>query len=170
MFGEKYDEMRLAGYENVYIRPLLMTGEFIQPTVQIKITKENELETLLDFAEKNNWVTDALQLKRIMKPYVAVIVTDFNKSIIWVSSYFEKMTGYSSHEARNQNPGFLQGEETDVVTLKSISKKINQKKTFKGSLINYKKSGETYTCHVEIVPVFDSLGRHVHYIAFETDR
>lgn len=170
MFGEKYDEMRLAGYENVTASPLLMVGEFIQPSIQVKITKEHDFETLLNFAEKNNWATDTIPLKRIMKPNIAVIITDFDKSIIWVSHYFEKMTGYSINEARNQNPRFLQGKKTNSTTLSTISKKINQKKAFKGSLINYKKSGEAYTCHVEILPIFDSLGKHVHYIAFETDR
>lgn len=169
MFGDKYNEMRLATYKSSSVSPLLMAKEFMMPSVQVKQNRINDFELLTELSETNDW-SKSIDLKRIMKPYTAVVVTDFNKKIIWVNAYFETMTGYSKDEVINKNPKFLQGGKTNVFTLNAIGKKINQKKKFKGSLINYKKNGESYNCNVEILPIFDSLGNHVHYIAFETDR
>jgi len=169
MFGEKYNEMRLATYKSSSISPLFMAEEFTKPTVHVKQNRINDLELLTALSETNDW-SKHIDLKRIMKPYMAVVVTDFNKRIVWVSTYFQTMTGYSIDEVINQNPRFLQGNKTDTITLNAIRKKINQKSGFKGSLTNYKKNGESYECKVEILPIFDSLGNHVHYIAFETDR
>jgi PAS domain S-box-containing protein len=169
MFGEKYNEMRLATYKSSSISPLLMAEEFIKPSVQLKQNRINDFELLTALSESNDWITN-LDLKRIMKPFMAVVVTDLNKKIIWVSGYFETMTGYSMDEVINQNPKLLQGNKTDAFTLNAIRQKINHKKTFKGALTNYKKNKESYECNVEISPIFNSLGNHVHYIAFETDR
>ncbi|MBY0427566.1 MAG: hypothetical protein K2Q22_18160 [Cytophagales bacterium] len=43
-------------------------------------------------------------------------------------------------------------------------------KKFQGDLVNYRKDGEPYVCKVEIWPVFDSQGKHVNFVAFETDK
>ena len=169
MFGEKYDEMRLETYKSASCSPLLMAQEFIYPSDLIKQNRISDYNELVGLSEENNWAQN-IELKQIMKPFVAVIVTDVHKRIIWVSGYFKTMTGYSIDEVINKNPKFLQGSNTNVITLNTIRQKIGQQKKFKGVLINYKKSGEHYECNVEIAPIFDTHGNHVHYIAFETDR
>lgn len=169
MFGEKYNEMRLATYKSSSGSPLLMAEEFMPPPAVMKQKRTHDYEHLVRLAVENNWTSD-IELKQIMKPFMAVIVTDIHKRIIWVSGYFKTMTGYSIDEVVNKNPKFLQGSSTNAITLNTLRKKIGEQKKFKGVLMNYKKNGEPYECNVEISPIFDAQGKHVHYIAFETDR
>jgi PAS domain S-box-containing protein len=168
MFGEKYNEMRLAAYKSASSSPLLMASEFLV-SGNIKSSKSSELKFLLNLSSHLNWEPNA-ELNKIKLPYMAVVVTDIDKNIIWVNGYFEIMTGYSKNEVLNKNPKFLQGKATDTLTLHTIRKKINGQKKFKGTLINYKKNGEEYRCNVDIQPIFNLEGYHSHYIAFETDR
>jgi len=168
MFGEKYNEMRLAAYKSASSSPLLMASEFVV-SGEIKKNKSSELDFLLNLSRLLNWKPNA-DLNKIKQAYMAVVVTDIDKNIIWVNGYFETMTGYSKDEVLYKNPKFLQGKGTDTLTLHSIRKKINGQKKFKGTLINYKKNGDEYRCNVDIQPIFDNHGNHTHYIAFETDR
>ena len=124
---------------------------------------------LLGMANDFNWKSTA-ELNKVKLPYMAVVVTDVHKNIVWVNGYFETMTGYTKAEVLNKNPKFLQGKATDTLTLHTIRKKINGQRKFKGTLINYKKNGEEYRCNVDIQPIYNMEGIHTHYIAFETDR
>ena len=168
MFGDTYSELRLASYTSASTSPLLMASEFLV-SHNIKKIKTSELEFLLNLSNQLKWKPNA-ELNKIKQPYMAVVVTDRAKNIIWVNGYFETMTGYTRDEVLHRNPKFLQGKETDTLTLHSIRKKINGQKKFKGTLINYKKNGEEYRCNVDIQPIFNIEGIHTHYIAFETDR
>ena len=168
MFGEKYNEMRLANYKSASKSPLWMASEFVM-SGDVKKIKTTELEVLLGMANDFNWKSTA-ELNKVKLPYMAVVVTDVHKNIVWVNGYFETMTGYTKAEVLNKNPKFLQGKATDTLTLHTIRKKINGQRKFKGTLINYKKNGEEYRCNVDIQPIYNMEGIHTHYIAFETDR
>jgi PAS domain-containing protein len=96
MFGEKYNEMRLAAYKSASSSPLLMALEFIV-SGEIKKNKSIELEFLLNLSRHLNWKPNA-DLNKIKQAYMAVVVTDIDKNIVWVNGYFETMTGYSKDE------------------------------------------------------------------------
>lgn len=101
------------------------------------------------------------------EPYDAIVVTDTNQTIVWVSDGFYDMTGYTGGYAIGKQPNFLQGKDTEEATKKSIRSDLNKDNTFKGSIINYKKNGEEYLCGLKLFPLKNSDNEVTHYLALE---
>lgn len=147
--------------------PLLVGMEFVQRNSPMK----DELEELARFHQQNDWVFDL----RCTEPYLhekrrAIIVTDALQCINWASRGFVRMTGYSYCEAYNRKPTFLQGPKTALSTRLKIRESLENRRVFEGSIINYRKSGNLYTCHVTIMPILNTQGQLVNFIALEEAR
>jgi PAS domain S-box-containing protein len=101
---------------------------------------------------------------------LAVILTDEKKSIIWVNDAFLTITGYSLFEVLGKKPGIiLQGQNTSKETIELISKSLKKQLPVETQIINYRKSGEPYSCHLAIHPVFNDKKVLTNFIAFEMD-
>lgn len=101
---------------------------------------------------------------------VAVILTDEKKSIIWVNDAFLTITGYSLFEVLGKNPGsILQGQNTSKETIELLRKSLKKQIPVETQIINYRKSGEPYSCHLAIHPVFNDKKILTNFIAFEMD-
>lgn len=99
--------------------------------------------------------------------YDAIVVTDTNQNIVWVSDGFYDMTGYSSKFAIGKQPNFLQGKDTQEATKKSIRLHLNKDNSYSGSIINYKKNGEEYLCQLKLFPLRNTNNDVTHYLALE---
>jgi PAS domain S-box-containing protein len=115
-----------------------------------------------------------LSYKKNMTEYkpteVAVILTDEKKSIIWVNDAFLTITGYSLFEVLGKKPGsILQGQNTSKETIELISKALKKQLPIETHIINYRKSGEPYSCRLAIHPVFNDKKVLTNFIAFEMD-
>ena len=93
----------------------------------------------------DSWTAD-LTRKVFQEDYDAIVLTDTNQKILWVSDGFRDMTGYSKKFAVGKRPSFLQGEETSKSVKNQIRKELFYNHTFSGSLLNYRKNGEPYSC------------------------
>ncbi len=102
-------------------------------------------------------------------PYVAIIITDNSKHILWVNDDFTEISGYTLDEIKGRKPDFLQGKKTKEETIQSIRKQLHLGKPFKNEVINYNKNGEEYTCNIVIHPIHDSNNKLTNFIAFEVD-
>lgn len=101
---------------------------------------------------------------------VGVILTDENKSIIWVNDAFLSITGYSLFEVLGKKPGsILQGQNTSKETIELISKSLKKQLPVETEILNYRKSGEPYSCRLAIHPVFNDKKVLTNFIAFEMD-
>jgi PAS domain S-box-containing protein len=89
--------------------------------------------------------------------------------IVFVNEAFERITGYTSAEALGRNPRFLQGEKTDRRTLMEIREALAQRQPIRRQIINYGKDGAEYWLDMDIVPIFDDLGKCTHFAAVERD-
>lgn len=129
-----------------------------------KMEKINEFEKVNSLRNVFNWEN---RLKSIFKnkEYDALIITDKSQKIIWVSSGFCKMTGYSKAFALNKTPKFLQGPSTCNKTKATIRHKLSLGKSFSETIINYKKDNSSYTCAIKIIPLYNK--EITHFIAFE---
>lgn len=103
------------------------------------------------------------------EPYDALVLTDADLKIVWVSSGFTEMTGYSKNYALGKNPNFLQGTETSVNKKSKIRKHINRGEGFTTDIINYRRSGEAYLCQIKAMPVYDANHKVVQYLAVEKE-
>ncbi|GAB3043924.1 hypothetical protein GCM10027185_54660 [Spirosoma pulveris] len=95
------------------------------------------------------------------------MVTDTAKSILWASHCFWVMTGYPSLDVVGKTPMFLQGPGTDLVTLARIRQRLNRRLAISATLLNYRKNGDPYQCHLTIKPLSNKQGKVTHFIAEE---
>lgn len=96
-----------------------------------------------------------------------VVVTDVNLNIVFASKNIIKMTGYSFDEVLGKSPKMFQGEATSKEELQEMREAINLRKPFEKTIVNYKKNGEIYHCHIKAFPVFNHKKEFSNFIAFE---
>ncbi len=114
---------------------------------------------------------------RLMKSAIdsiaeGIVISDAQKPdnpIIYVNSAFEKLTGYNFEEIKGQNCRFLQGAETNHQTVNEIREAIEQKTTFRGDILNYRKNGEPFWNELSISPVFDESGLLTNFVGAQQD-
>ena len=104
-----------------------------------------------------------------------VLITESNPinepgpRIVFVNEAFERITGYTSAEAIGPSPRFLQGAKTDRRILTEIRLALAQHQPIRRQIINYGKEGNEYWLDMDIVPIFDVLGKCTHFVAIESD-
>jgi PAS domain S-box-containing protein len=96
-----------------------------------------------------------------------IIVTNTQLQIIYATENLLAMNGYHPSEVIGKRPAIFQGPETSVETRKFIKSAIQALQPFNTSIINYKKNGSMYTCHIEAFPIFDINGKLVNFVAIE---
>ncbi|MDX1941192.1 MAG: PAS domain-containing protein [Saprospiraceae bacterium] len=104
-----------------------------------------------------------------MIPYIAVIVTDAQRRILWVNEDFTEMTGYTLSEVIGKKPSILQGPKSEPDAVKRIRKGLESQTSIKDTITNYRKNGEAYPCKLVIHPIYDPDHKLTNFIAFEVD-
>ncbi|GAB3889290.1 hypothetical protein GCM10028825_23660 [Spirosoma agri] len=104
-----------------------------------------------------------------METGFTLVLTDLTQTILWTSSNFLTMTGYSPMEAIGKTPSFLQGPKTDLVTTLNMRESLRKADFVKADITNYRKGGEPYVCRVQIDPLFDNQGELTHFLAVESE-
>ena len=149
------------------------------PLASVDIHLENYQSLVNEFRRNNDishiksilndsWTTD-LTKKVFQEDYDAIVLTNTNQKILWVSDGFRDMTGYSKKYAVGKRPSILQGQETSKSVKNQIREELFYNHTFSGSLLNYRKNGEPYLCQISIFPIYDTKERLDNFIAFEKE-
>ncbi|MDT0678012.1 PAS domain-containing protein [Autumnicola musiva] len=126
-----------------------------------------ELDILRRFNRKYNWHFD---FNSIMEQnYDAIVLTDNEQVINWVSKGFYHMTGYTSQDAIGRSPQFLQGAKTDDATVNRIKQKLGKTKAFTETILNYRKNNEEYLCEITVIPLLNGNKKLTHYLALEKE-
>ena len=99
----------------------------------------------------------------------AVAITNVKGVIEYVNPAFEKVTGYSKEEALGQHTRILKSGKQDAKFYKNLWDTIKSGKTWKGEIINKRKSGELYPEGLTISPVLDEQGNITNFIAIKND-
>lgn len=137
-------------------------GDFYQ-SVSGNITDLNKLHLM---AIENKWSFDTDITSQLDKDTV-VVVTDVAIKIVFSSKNIIRMTGYNQEELIGKSPKILQGESTSQEISAAIRKAIDNRKSFEKTILNYRKDGTPYSCHIKAFPIFNSKGKLSHFIAFE---
>ena len=128
------------------------------------LKKAREIEAFKKFAEKFQFQNNFDQIFS-SHDFEALVITNLNKEIVWVSNGFKEMTGYSKKFALTQTPAFLQGKDTSLATKKIIRQKLNAQEKFSEIVINYKKDKTPYKCLLNVFPLFNE--ETTHFLALE---
>lgn len=152
-----------------YISPLLSFDVHLQNYQNLirDLRKKNDVEHVLQIV--NDCVTTSSLSNILTDEYDALILTNTNQNILWVSEGFRNMTGYSKKYAVGKSPVFLQGKETSVEVRRQIRDELNSKHSFTGNILNYRKNGETYLCNITILPIYNKKEKLKYFLAIEKE-
>ncbi len=100
----------------------------------------------------------------------AVVISDPERKTLWLNPAFTQQTGYTLDDLRGHEPGtVLQGEDTCLNTAREIEAACNQRREIRVDILNYTKTGEAFWVDLRVTPVYDSTGRHTHFISTMRD-
>lgn len=98
-----------------------------------------------------------------------VLITGIDHRIISINAAFSAITGYTLPEVVGRNCNFLQGPETDPLTVAAIRSALKNLTEFSGEILNYRKIGTYFWNELTISPVFDAQGAVSHYVGVTRD-
>ncbi|XP_057993833.1 protein TWIN LOV 1 isoform X2 [Hevea brasiliensis] len=88
--------------------------------------------------------------------------------IVFASSAFLKMSGYSKDEVIGQNGRIFQGPKTNRTSVMEIREAIREERALQISLLNYRKDGTPFWMLFHMSPVFGKEdGRVIHFVAVQ---
>ncbi|XP_073312531.1 phototropin-2-like isoform X2 [Primulina huaijiensis] len=100
------------------------------------------------------------------------VVSDATKPdcpIIYASSGFFTVTGYSSKEVIGRNCRFLQGPDTDQSEVEKIRNAVRTGTSYCGRLLNYKKDGTPFWNMLTVTPIKDDVGKTIQFIGMQVE-
>ncbi|PSS05096.1 Phototropin-2 like [Actinidia chinensis var. chinensis] len=108
-------------------------------------------------------------LATLQQTFVVSDATKPDCPIIYASSGFFSMTGYSSREVIGRNCRFLQGSDTDQNEVTKIRNAVKTGKSYCGRLLNYKKNGTPFWNLLTVTPIKDDNGRVIKFIGMQVE-
>jgi PAS domain S-box-containing protein len=147
--------------------PLLCWDVYKMQEYMQSLTRE-DVRQLDALAAEKGWKHSWNFEEKIFRQKKTILVTDTNQHIIFASNSLYDMAGYSPSEVLGKTPHMFQGSETSIQIKEHIRNAIASQQPFSGTLTNYRKNKESYSCYIEGFPVFNRKGDLTNYIAFET--
>nr|AML79211.1 putative LOV domain-containing protein [Synsepalum dulcificum] len=115
-----------------------------------------------EFPKMTEDLKDALS--SFQQTFVVADAVKPDNPILYASTGFFKMTGYSSKEVIGRNCRFLQGAGTDPEEVGKIREALGSGSNYCGRLLNYKKDGTPFWNLLTIAPIKDDSGRPLKFI------
>ncbi|MEO6729822.1 MAG: PAS domain-containing protein [Ferruginibacter sp.] len=128
-----------------------------------------DITALQNCIKANGWYTllESAVDNCIVWENKTIIVTDPALQIILATKNIYEMNGYQPHEVIGKHPKMFQGEATSIVSRKKIKTAVEKQVPFECDIVNYRKDGRIYTCHIEGYPIFNRKKQLVNFIAIE---
>jgi len=99
-----------------------------------------------------------------------VVLTGVDGRIEWVNPAFVARTEYSFDEAFGRRPAeLLQGPASDATVIAEMSAALRERRTYRGEIVNYSKSGKQYWVALTIQPLVGEQGEHTGFMAIQSD-
>lgn len=99
----------------------------------------------------------------------SVLITNREGTIEYVNPAFETTTGYGPVEAIGSTPRILKSNLHNNEFYSRLWGRILEGETFRGTLINRKRSGDLYLAEQTISPIKDSTGAITHFVSVLKD-
>jgi PAS domain S-box-containing protein len=143
-------------------------------TVIVPVLKDGTLKAVkgvtLDVTESVLRESEIRKLNlAIEQSPAALVVTDLEGVITYVSPAFSHITGYRAEEAVGRPTSILKSGRTSQAVYEELWKTITSGKVWKGEWQNRKKDGTYYYEHASISPVTDDSGKIISYLAVKQD-
>jgi hypothetical protein len=145
--------------------PLLSWDFHMQNLLKIS-NNLSDVQTINGIKKAFNWNYN-VDFEKAFDNDTVVLITNSKLEIIFSSQNIIKMNGYKSEETIGNSPKMFQGKATCKKISAEIKESIMSKVPFEKWVLNYKKNGEIYNCHIKGFPIFDNKGVLCNFIAFE---
>lgn len=89
----------------------------------------------------------------------AVIQTDVKGIVEYVNGSTLSLFGYNTDEVIGKRVSLFYSDSNAEEIKNAILKEIKNGKTYKGTLLNIKKNGETFWCSIKVTPLRDAYGK-----------
>lgn len=123
-----------------------------------------------DITEKKKILSEREKLiTAIEQAGEAIVITDTEGSIQYVNPAFESITGYTSQEARGNNPRILKSGRQDENFYATLWNTIKSGKSWQGHFVNKRKDGSLYHEMSTISPVFNDNRELTNFVAVKKD-
>lgn len=116
-----------------------------------------------------NFLPPRLFLETVEQAPVAISITDPKAHILYANRAFEKLTGYQREDVIGANESMLSSKSTPEAVYKDLWKTINDKDTWRGTLVNNRRNGEEYLAELSITPVLDAAGHIAYFLGMHRD-
>jgi PAS domain S-box-containing protein len=99
----------------------------------------------------------------------SIMITDRRGIVEYVNPAFEKVTGYSAAEVLGQKPSMLKSGQHDAGFYRDLWGKLISGDSFRGTIVNRKKSGDLFWSEQTISPIKDQTGATTHFVSVLKD-
>ena len=137
--------------------PMLDRGQWVHLAVTVDVTERKRAEEAQRIAATT---FESLQ---------GMIVTDAQRIVLRVNKAFTDITGYSPEEAVGRTPRLLISGRQDANFYAAMNESLALEGSWKGELLNRRKSGEVFPEWLNISTVRNDAGQVTHYVAIFTD-
>lgn len=100
---------------------------------------------------------------------LAISITDPTARILYANESFSRITGYAAEEIVGLNESVLSNHTTPRELYQEMWSALTEHKSWSGTLLNQRKSGDTYLAEVSITPVVDEAGGLTHFLGMHRD-
>ncbi|KAL8117100.1 hypothetical protein AgCh_015127 [Apium graveolens] len=108
-------------------------------------------------------------LATLQQTFVVSDATKPDLPVVYASTGFFEMTGYSADEVIGNNCRFLQGPDTDRKEVAKIRNAVEKGTSYCGRLFNYKKNGTPFWNLLTITPIKDDSGNTIKFIGMQVE-
>lgn len=129
-----------------------------------QLIREQSAQEALDLRNKISLLSRAVE-----QTADSVVITDRQGIIEYVNPAFKATTGYGPEEAVGKTPRILKSNLHNTEFYSRLWNQILEGGTFRGTLMNRKKSGELYWAEQTITPIKDSAGAITHFVSVLKD-
>jgi PAS domain S-box-containing protein len=98
-----------------------------------------------------------------------VLITDHRGIIEYVNPAFETITGYSAAEVLGRKPSVLKSGQHDAGFYSDLWGKLKSGDSFRGTIVNRKKSGDLFWAEQTISPIKNQAGATTHFVSVLKD-
>ena len=97
----------------------------------------------------------------------SIMITNLVPEIEYINEAFVRTTGYQREELIGQNPRIISSGQTPVETYRSMWRALAEGESWRGEMINRRKTGEFYTESELVSPMRRPDGEITHYLAIK---
>lgn len=107
--------------------------------------------------------------KAIEQSPVAIVITDINLKIVYLSKAFTNITGFEKDEIMGKHIKILKSGKNDEKIYEDLWINLNAGKKWEGEIINHRKDGTYYWEHISITPLYENGDKLTGYLSVKQD-